>query len=247
LYVVGAASPSWDGIVWGGLLLGGERARAGGLTAARLDGLTDTDDLPIEVLVPHDARIVSRAWVRIEDSVLDLCARGGPGDAVRWTTAAVQRRLTTPARLLAALDKRARLANRGVLREILESVVDGAHSNLEFRYIRDVERPHGIPPPIRQYRVPGTGAYADGGYPDYGLLLELDGRGYHSGTREFRDRARDNRHALAGWTTVRFGTYEIYGDPCGVAWSFCANLADHGWRGSMARCRKCSGRTFDAP
>lgn len=267
LYVVGATVPSWKGLVWGGLLLGGGRARAGGLTAARLDGLTDSDDLPIEVMVPHDVRVSAREWVRfareqagvrraslareprrvrIEDSVLDLCARGSAGDVVMWTTAAVQRRLTTPGRLLTAMQSRARLGNRWVLQEILGSVVDGVHSNLEFRYVRDVERPHGLPPPIRQYRVPISGGYADGGYPDYGMLLELDGRGYHSGIREFRDRERDNRHALAGWTTVRFGTYEIYGDPCGVAWSFGGNLVDHGWRGSIRRCRRCRGRSFDA-
>ncbi|HJV13151.1 MAG TPA: hypothetical protein VJ625_04590 [Propionibacteriaceae bacterium] len=51
----------------------------------------------------------------------------------------------------------------------------GVQSPLEFRWIKQVERPHRLPTPTRPYQLP-SGGVADGGYEEFRVLLELDGR-----------------------------------------------------------------------
>jgi hypothetical protein len=58
----------------------------------------------------------------------------------------------------------------------------GDHSVLEYRYTRDVERPHGLPESVRQ--VPftkdnGQEGRRDRVYARYGVVVELDGRLAH--------------------------------------------------------------------
>src|SRR6185437_5072730 len=91
---------------------------------------------------------------RIEHTVLDLAgAATRLDDACGWVTRALGRRLTTQERLRAALDQRRRLRWRGDLAELLSAELAGVNSVLEHRYVRDVERPHGLPPGTRQARV----------------------------------------------------------------------------------------------
>ena len=58
---------------------------------------------------------------------------------------ACQQRRTTAARLAATLTSMSRLRHRALLLEILGEVASGAYSVLERRYLRDVERAHGLP------------------------------------------------------------------------------------------------------
>ncbi len=52
---------------------------------------------------------------------------------------------------------------------------------LEYRYLRDVERAHGLPRSRHQVRVviAGQAAYRDAYYDEYQLAVELDGRLAH--------------------------------------------------------------------
>jgi hypothetical protein len=55
------------------------------------------------------------------------------------------------------------------------------HSALEFRYVRDVERRHGLPTAIRQARLTAGSRtrYLDNLYEEAGVAVELDGRVAH--------------------------------------------------------------------
>ena len=53
-------------------------------------------------------------------------------------------------------------------------------------------------------------------HEEYGLAFELDGRRWH--TDPFRDRARSNANTRSGRTSLRYGSTEQFGDPCGVAY-----------------------------
>ena len=120
---------------------------------------------PLDVLVPRARRadiagpwrfIRETAGVRarsvgdpprlpVESTVLDLADTRDAGEVVGLVTTAVQRRLTTVKRLRQELGRRARHRHRALLGDLLADVGAGADSPIELRYLRDVERPHGLP------------------------------------------------------------------------------------------------------
>jgi very-short-patch-repair endonuclease len=55
---------------------------------------------------------------------------------------------------------------------------------------------------------------ADFAYPDLRLLIEVDGRSYHSDTVAFqRDRDKQNRTQELGWRTLRFTWNDVSREP----------------------------------
>ena len=78
----------------------------------------------------------------------------------------------------------------------------------------------GLPPPVRQLPLPGRDGIrgiADGGYLDALMVLEADGRRWHTRVEAARkDRERDARVVRAGWVPLRFVYEQIVGDPAGV-------------------------------
>lgn len=83
--------------------------------------------------------------------MLDLTQAAATFDDVcGWVTRALARDLTDEARLLKAMRHRTKLRWRPDLRELIKAAASGDHSVLEFRYHRDVEQAHGLPPSDRQ-------------------------------------------------------------------------------------------------
>lgn len=250
----------WLAQAWAGVLLGGPGSVLAYSSAAALHGLADGEPLPIHVLVPHSRRMTNRPWVRfyrqrqqvrkvsaaalphrtrLEDTVLDLCAHSDPAEVIDWITRAVQRRLTTPARLQLALLARRRLRHRSLIADVLGDAQAGVHSQLEYRFHRDVARSHGLPPGLRQFHVPGTDRLADVAHEAFALLIELDGRIGHVEEGMWRDRKRDNAHATTGWLTLRFGWWEVVNTPCDVASQIAGVLQARGWPGKPSGCAMC--------
>lgn len=261
LYLIHAGEPTWRSWVWGGLALAGDGAYTTGLTAGALHDLHPARELPIHVAIPDRRHLTSRDWLKIHrprtaypslattsgparprvvDAVLDLCSESQPRDVADWLFQAIGGRRTTPARLLDELERRTRIGNRALILAILSDLLIGVNSHLERQYFYRVERPHGLPVATRQFRIPETGRYADGGYEQYRLLIELDGEHWHSGRQQFRDRKRDNRHALADWRSLRFGWPDIMGEPCEVAHDVVGMLRVGGWKGEFRSCFRCS-------
>ncbi|NUQ31668.1 MAG: hypothetical protein HOP99_02400 [Dermatophilaceae bacterium] len=100
-----------------------------------------------------DRQVHPTAWphrTTVEHSVLAL-DRSEPADRVlALVSRACQQGLTTEARLADALALRPGQAHAALLRECLADVRAGAESAAEIRYIRDVERAHGLPAATRQ-------------------------------------------------------------------------------------------------
>ena len=261
VYHVASNEPSWQSVAWAGLLLGGDGARLGPRASAFLHGLIDREPAPVDVLVPASKRVrVSGPWVfvrerpdarpvrtigfpprlTVETSILDLCAAGTETDVVSLTTKAVQQRLTTAARLRKALAVRGRQRHRRLLQDLLSDVAEGAESPLEVSYLRDVERSHGLPKGLRQTSRAGLMYLSDIGYDQYAVLVELDGRAGHEGIGRFRDMSRDNALAARGFTTLRYGWFDVVDHPCAVARQVAEILAQRGWLGPLRGCRRCS-------
>jgi hypothetical protein len=110
-------------------------------------------------------------------------------------------------------DCRRRIAYRSLINDILAETAMGVQSPLEYRWIKLVERPHRLPVPIRPYQLP-SGGLADGGYEEFRVLLELDGRRYHDGQRRFRDWRRDNVSSEDDWLTLRYGWHDTVVESC---------------------------------
>jgi hypothetical protein len=260
IYQTAPTDPTWNGLAWAGVLIGGDRARLGPEASGFLHNLVDEAPRPIDVLVPvgcsarvggdwrfsrerpgaRSARSVNDpARLTVEDTVLDLSAIASEGDLVGLLTAAVQRRKTTPRRLLTAMNERSRYKHRKLVTDILGDVAAGAESPLEMRYLHDVERPHGLPCGDRQRSRRGLPYWTDVGYDEYQVLVELDGRKGHEGVGRFRDMKRDNRFALVEWITLRYGWYDVVDRPCVVAFEVASALAARGWNGLPTRCFRC--------
>lgn len=176
---------------------------------------------------------------RIDDTVLDLVQISATFDeAFDWVCRAVGRRLTTPARLRAALQARPRQRWRTDLLAVLADVGDGAQSNLELRYVRHVERAHGLPAAQRQMKIV-TGnrtRYVDNFYEEARLAVELDGRVAHPPEQRWDDSHRDNEHASLGIMTVRYNWQDVNYRSCSVAAQVGGLLQ---MRGTAVQLRRC--------
>lgn len=245
--------PNWEGLAWAGVLIGGDGSGLIGQAAGHLHGLVDSPPEIIEIGLPAGRRRVNHPpWefkqrrlamageppaLSVDDTVLDLCQGA---DIERMTSIiadAVGGRRTTLRRLREALDVRPRYQGRRTLLPILREIGNGTHSLLERRYTLDVERAHGLPSAQRQARL---GAHrVDNYYAEYRLIVELDGREFHVGSRLRADVQRDNDHLAGGLLTLRFGWPEVTWTPCATAMRVADVLIRNGWSGMPQRCERC--------
>lgn len=246
--------------LWGAVLRAGDRAALSHHTAAELWGLADEPVERIHVSVPRDtgaldvpglivhysSRVTQArhpvrlpAQTRVEETALDLAELARTAeDAMAWPIRACQRRLTTPDRIVAALEERGRARWR---RDIAEGVADvpaGVHSPLELRYLRDVERKHGLPRGDRQVAVfrGVSRQYIDVRYSDYGVVVELDGVLAHSAESRSRDAQRDNANALDGYQTLRYSWVSVAYHACTTACEVYSLLRRNGLRTPLRPC-----------
>jgi hypothetical protein len=259
LYLTHDADAAWDALAWGGVLLGGSGARLGGRAAGFAGGLVETAPDPVEVLVPHGSSARSRSHWRfvherpgvrdprctgspprllVPDTVLDLCEAATPRQVEDLVSTAVQRRLTTTRHLERALRRRRRHAHRALLADLLADVGEGAETPLELRYLRDVERRHGLPRGARQRTTRSPGV-RDVLYRAHGVLVELDGKLGHEGAGRFRDMRRDNAALMEQLLSLRYGYADVVGEACLVAAQVGQLLQWRGWPGTLRRCPAC--------
>ena len=159
-------------------------------------------------------------------------------EAVAVLADVVREGLTVPARLEGVLLGLARLPRRRLLLEVVRDVEAGAESPLERRYLRDVERRHGLPRGGRQVRdeVEGGAVFRDVRYPAYRTNVELDGRlGHSQALDRWADLDRDLEAATRGDTTLRVGWRQVL-EPCRLAATVGEVLALRGWPGVTRLC-----------
>ena len=137
----------------------------------------------------HHARIASYSEVGV--CMTSIARRGKPG--VR--------------RLARVLDNLT--ATKGVTMSKLERLL--------LELIADA----GLPRPVSQHAFPGrlfTNGCVDAAYIDAKLVIEADGRAWHTRIADVkRDRERDNDAARLGWQTLRLLHEHITADPTGTA------------------------------
>lgn len=246
---------------WAALLACGPGAALSHHTAAVLHGLPITDDDHVHVTVSVERRLrpppgirVHRSRclpqithptleprrTRIEATVVDLVHSTKSVDqALAIVAQAFQRRITNSARLRGEVLRRRTVRWRPEVLAALDDVANGAHSLLEIRYLRDVERRHGLPRGQRQRSVRRgrRQEWTDVSYDDYATVVELDGRAGHDdviGT--WRDMRRDNAVVVAGEVPLRYGWADVTARPCSTAAQVSAVLRMRGWTGQTQKC-----------
>lgn len=252
VYAAFTGELSREAVLWAAVVRAGPGAALSHQTAAELAGLADARSDVIHLTVPlgrhpepiqgavvhrsariaaamHPAQVPPRT--RIEETAIDLTQTAASTDAAYgWLSRAVGRRLTTTALLRDALAARPKARRRAELLIALADIGDGAHSLLERRYVRDVERAHGLPPAGRQVRVTlaGRTSYLDDYYEAIGLAIELDGQVAHAIEQRWADMRRDNLHAAAGILTLRYTWTDVTERPCLVASQVAAVMRERG-------------------
>jgi very-short-patch-repair endonuclease len=94
-------------------------------------------------------------------------------------------------------------------------------SELEDRFMRIV-RDFGLPLPVAQFVLNDElGSFvcrADFAYAEARVLIELDGFAHHSDERTFqRDRSKQNRALLLGWSVLRYTWGDVVDRPARIA------------------------------
>ncbi|MCO5985036.1 hypothetical protein NE235_02820 [Actinoallomurus spadix] len=136
------------------------------------------------------------------------------------------------------MEKRTRVRWRAELTAALAEVDAGATTLLEIRFVRDVERAHGLPPTARQVRSlrGGRVGYEDARADAYGVVIELDGRVAHPFAERHRDLRRDNAAVRAGPAPLRYGWGDVTERPCLVAAEIAEVYRRRGWSGTPRPC-----------
>jgi hypothetical protein len=262
VYVDHTGPPTWNQLAWAAVLFYWPAALEGAsaLNAYGVRGYKPREGSPICVCVDRTRSVRRRVGItvyqvahvetlcmpdlapprqQLEHALLSVASRKRRLDAsVAALADAVQDGRTTATRLRGALVKRPKLRNRGIFREVLSDVDEGVRSVLEYRYLKSVERAHGLPRGERQQLrvLGGKRGYPDVDYKDMNVLVHLDGRIGHS---DSLDKWADFDRDLAGFVdsvvSVHVGWGQVL-DPCRLASSIAALLQRRGWSGQPRPC-----------
>lgn len=220
--------PCWEQRPLGTVLWGGPVTVASHLTGAQLQELlprrtsrteitSDHRLRPRSGMVIHFSRLLPNEIVNVRGipctsvhrTILDLCAVHPLDVAEVALDAAIRMKRVTPDRLDDYVKEAALRSLRGVrrMRALLsvrgddDALTESEAEHLLIRLLRKGALPIG------QRQAPREGARrgrVDFMYPDHDLVIEVDGRKWHSGRRELkRDKRHDNELNISGKRVLR--------------------------------------------
>jgi very-short-patch-repair endonuclease len=194
----------------------GIHASVPGITDHRIRLATD------EVVVIGGLPVTTR-----ERTVVDLLAHEPLSSARSLLFRGVQQDWVDQARLDHAISRRKGMHGTPQLRELVAMLGTGAHSVAErlLHAVLDAE------PDLRYAAnvpvvVGGSRFVVDVLLPDHGIVIEVDGRRFHSDEDRFTsDRARQNKLVGAGYVVLRFTWLQLVQEPEGVQQAIVAAVA----------------------
>lgn len=246
VYILPSAPPTFEQRLWVGWLAVGPQAHVSFESAAQLQSIPNVARERVVMTVQHSGyqRLTGIVVHQISDvqpdhltsvaglpvttvprTIVDLAAVVSPMRLRSIVEESKFAGLTTPVAVGECLSSVARRGKPGVrsLTRVLDLFGDGkatSTSKLEDG-LRDVIQTAGLPRPTSQFPFPGrqfTKGCVDFAYPDVKLVIEADGRRWHTRIRDIaRDHERDGDAAEEGWLTLRLMYEHIIGDREGTA------------------------------
>ena len=255
--VLHSGSVTWRQRARGALLYAGRDAALSHDSAAFVHGITAAPGAGVVVSVPASRAVTPQPGlavrrrrtmpfaggrlrtVGVDATVLDLVDGLRSEDEVVGLVCDAVRTGVLPGRLLLHAGQRQLLRHRALLTDLLGETGQGIESPLEHRYVRDVERSHGLPRARAQVREMSGGRWirADRVYVGLGVRIELDGQLAHPFGRTDDDTWRDNAVVIEhSDITLRYRWRHVVRDPCTTARQVATALTAGGWTGAPARC-----------
>jgi very-short-patch-repair endonuclease len=241
VYALSAAPPSWRRQVMAAVL-SKNRALVTGPTAGVLHGVAGCRPGRVEITVPYsgstasklavvrrrsDFTAITRVWIdrlpvaSAAETLFDLARTLTPSDLEGTFDDCLVRGLVSVDSLEAVLERTngSRLKGTRSFREAMSGLTDAyvpTESELERMLMRALDDGR-IPPLERQARLswwPILPHRIDAVIHAWRLILEADGRPYHTKRSDFeRDRRRDNLAAAHGYRVMRFTHRMLSDDP----------------------------------
>lgn len=250
VYAVGRHELGQRGLWMAAVLRCGPRAALSHASAAAAWEIRQQRGGPIEVSVwggacprPPELRVHRRATLGANElashdrvpltspvlTLIDLAAHLSPRRLEAAVNEADKRELVDPEALRQALERLPRHPGVARLRRCLDrATLVLTDSELERRFL-PVARAAGLPMPLTGRRL--NGFKVDFLWVDLGLVVETDGLRYHrTPAQQARDRLRDQSHAAAGLTPLRFTHAQVRYEPDHVRETLAAVAARLGQR-----------------
>lgn len=232
VYAVGRPEVGRCGRLMAAVLSCGPQALVSHGSAGWLWGIVPWDGR-IDVVVPHGvvrrhsgirlhrrlgldpARIARVKGIPVTDpadTLVDLACDRSHSQLARAVREADRLDLIDPESLRTVLGETPRRPGIGRLRRLLDSETFAlTDSELERRFLHLVHAAV-LPPPQTQVQL--NGFRVDFYWPDLGLVVETDGLRYHrTPSQQNRDHRRDQVHAAAGLTSLRFSASQVRFEP----------------------------------
>ncbi|SKB04448.1 PDDEXK family nuclease [Aeromicrobium choanae] len=211
---------------WRAVIEAGPRAMLDGVSALQAAGLTGIEVETVRVSVPRGARTPRISGVTVRQTRRltrrDLVGPGLPRvrpdvaavraalwarsdrQAAFFLTASVQQRLCRAEDVARAALEIRRHARRRLLLDVSTQLVDGVRAIGELDFAR-LCREHGLPEPTRQSqrRTARGSAYLDVEWPEYDVVVEIDGVQHLSAPVMVDDALRQNHLVLHRSTVIR--------------------------------------------
>jgi very-short-patch-repair endonuclease len=145
-------------------------------------------------------------------TLIDLAARLGSTETERAINDADKLDLVDPEALRASLDHTDPRPGTKRLRKLLDYRTFSMTDSVNEQRFLPIARRAGLPKPETQQRV--NGFRVDFWWPDLDLVVETDGLRYHrTPAEQAKDRLRDQVHAAAGITALRFTRAQVKFEP----------------------------------
>jgi hypothetical protein len=246
VYGLASHPPSFEQRLWVGWLATGPGAIVSHEGAAELHRIPNVPRDRVVLTVDHGAhqRVAGATVHQISDIEREhrMAIRGLPVTTIARTIVDLAA-VVHPARLPHIVEdaKHANLVEYAAVGECLQSVArrgkpgvralartldtltqtGGMTMSVLERHLLALMFRAGLPPPVVQMPFPGRqlpASCVDVAYPEAKLVIEADGRKWHSRIADIkRDRERDAEAARNGWQTLRLLYEHIVDDPVGTA------------------------------
>jgi very-short-patch-repair endonuclease len=205
--------------------VGEEMAALDGVSALAAVGLQGLSQGVTFVSVPQDVHLRNVAGVRqvrlrrqehevltagvprVRPAIATLRAASWAGSdrqAALFLVMPIQQRIVHPDHLRAALATTPLRGRRGLIRQLVADICDGAHSLGELDFATACRR-RGLPTPDRQFlrETPTGRVYLDVRWSEIGLVVEIDGSGHRMHLSVTDDNLRQNAAVIDGNTVLR--------------------------------------------